>query len=157
MLPDLVLFKEGHISWKKEQKQGFLQPKKKNFIIIFSKFVLILVNSFKNSWGWKNTSKVWPFCEVVRLISQVSSTIFFNVFQCWKKSHKITLMSIRKCCISRYLSPQSTANVPKKNKIGSLKNLKNTYWRWVFCKEHKGIKNARNIAENNTGFERSIT
>ena len=35
---------------------------------------------------------------------------------------------------------------PRKNKIISLKNLKNTYWRWVFCKEHKGIKNARNIA-----------
>lgn len=38
MLPDLVLFKEGHISWKKEQKQGFFQPKKNNFITIFSKF-----------------------------------------------------------------------------------------------------------------------
>ena len=34
----------------------------------------------------------------------------------------------------------------KKDKICSLKNLKNTFGGRVFCKEHKGIKNARNIA-----------
>ena len=44
MLPDLVLFKGRHISWKKEQQQGFFQPRKNNIITIFSKI-------FKNSEG----------------------------------------------------------------------------------------------------------
>ena len=57
-------------------------------------------------------------------------------------------MSVRKYCILRYFSLESPANLPKKNKICSLKNLKNTFGGRVFCKEHKGIKNARNIAVN---------
>ena len=43
MLLGLVLFKACHISWKKEQKQVFFQPKKNIFFTIFSKFVLILM------------------------------------------------------------------------------------------------------------------
>ena len=57
-------------------------------------------------------------------------------------------MSTRKFCISRYFPHQNTANLPKKDKICTLKNLKNTFGGRVFCKEHKGIKNARNIAVN---------
>ena len=49
MLPDLVLFKGRHIAWKKEQKQGFFQPKKNIFISIFSPIVHILDKIFKNS------------------------------------------------------------------------------------------------------------
>ena len=49
MLLGLVLFKAHHISWKKKQKQGFLQPKKNILIIIFSKFGLILDKIFKTS------------------------------------------------------------------------------------------------------------
>ena len=44
MLLGLVLFKVRHISWKKEQKQGFFQPKKNIFFTIFSKFVVFLDN-----------------------------------------------------------------------------------------------------------------
>ena len=40
----------------------------------------------------------------------------------------------------------------KKNKFCSLKNLKNTFGGRVSCKELKGIKNARNIAEYISGF-----
>ena len=42
MLLDLVLFKGRHISRKKEQKWGFYQSKKNNFITIFNKFSNIL-------------------------------------------------------------------------------------------------------------------
>ena len=58
-------------------------------------------------------------------------------------------MSNRKYRILRELSPQSAAKLPKKNKICSLKNLKNTFGGRVSCKELKGIKNARNIAVYN--------
>ena len=63
-----------------------------------------------------------------------------------KEMYKDIPMSNRKNLILRDLSLRSAANLPKKNKICSLKNLKNTFGGRAFCTEHKGIKNARNIA-----------
>ena len=76
----------------------------------------------------------------------MSSIIFFKVLQCWKKIYEHIPMSIRKFSNSERFSHESQANLPEKDKICALKNLKNTSWDRVFCKEHKGIKNARSIA-----------
>ena len=84
-------------------------------------------------------------CEVV----EYTSSLPYYSSMCFNVERKLTNTSR---CPSENIAFQGIFLLKiqeiyqKKNKISSLKNLKNTFGRWVFCTEHKGIKNARNIA-----------
>ena len=82
MLPDLVLFKGCHISWKKEQKQGFSWPKKEQFHHNFQQISHYLGHIFfKNSSGEENILRICHLARSLKINLQDTSSLLNKFLQ----------------------------------------------------------------------------